>query len=87
MLARGDRQSDIASFFGVNGGRIAEISVGKKFASAAVASSNMLPPKGPYVYGDLWRQMRSALTAVRTDLANGNNNAAATKVAAALKKV
>ena len=32
MLERGDRQHDIASWFGVNGGRIAEISVGKKFS-------------------------------------------------------
>jgi hypothetical protein len=87
MLARGDRQSDIASFFGVNGGRIAEISVGKKFASAPVAPPNMLPPGGPYVYGDFWRHMRKALTDIQTDLANGNITGAKTTVAAALKKV
>lgn len=87
MLARGDRQSDIASFFGVNGGRIAEISVGKKFASAPVAPANMLPPKGPYVYGDFWRYIKKALTGIQTDLANGNINGAKTTVAAALKKV
>jgi hypothetical protein len=28
MLARGDRQHDIASYFGVNGGRIGEIATG-----------------------------------------------------------
>ena len=33
MLARGDRQHDIAAWFGVNGGRIGEISTGAKFAS------------------------------------------------------
>jgi len=30
MLARGDRQHDIASYFGVNGGRIGEIATGDK---------------------------------------------------------
>ena len=87
MLARDDRQSDIASFFGVNGGRIAEVSVGKKFANAPVAPSSMLPPKGPYIYGDFWRYMRKALMDIQTDLASGNTNGAKTSVAAALKKV
>ena len=31
MLSRGDRQHDIAAWFGVNGGRIAEIHSGEKF--------------------------------------------------------
>jgi hypothetical protein len=31
MLARGDRQHDIAAYFGVNGGRIGEIATGQKF--------------------------------------------------------
>ena len=29
MLARGDRQHDIAAWFGVNGGRVADIKTGK----------------------------------------------------------
>ena len=29
MIARGDRQHDIAAWFGVNGGRIADIATGK----------------------------------------------------------
>ena len=33
MLARGDRQHDIAAWFGVNGGRIGEISTGAKLGS------------------------------------------------------
>ena len=49
MIARGDRQHDIASWFGVNGGRIAEISTGTKFADAEPASADILPPPGPYV--------------------------------------
>ena len=31
MLARGDRQHDIAAWFGVNGGRVAELASGKLF--------------------------------------------------------
>lgn len=47
MLLRGDRQHDIASWFGVNGGRIAEIATGSKFvevepAAAEVASVNVV---------------------------------------------
>ena len=50
MLERGDRQHDIASWFGVNGGRIAEISVGKKFSYIS-ADRHDLPPRGPYLSG------------------------------------
>lgn len=87
MLSRGDRQSDIASFFGVNGGRIAEISVGKTFVSASIAPAANLPPAGPYIYGNLWRSMRQALSSIQADLTSGKNTAAAATVAAALKKL
>ena len=50
MLERGDRQHDIASWFGVNGGRIAEISVGKKFSYVSPERYD-LPPRGPYLSG------------------------------------
>src|SRR4051794_24279154 len=51
MLARGDRQHDIAAWFGVNGGRIGDISTGAKFPSVAVAPPEGLPPPGPYLAG------------------------------------
>ena len=51
MLARGDRQHDIAAWFGVNGGRIAEIASGQRFGSALPAGGNRLPPPGPYLSG------------------------------------
>lgn len=47
MLARGDRQHDIAAWFGVNGGRIAEVASGAAFHWIAPAK-NGLPPPGPY---------------------------------------
>lgn len=50
MLARGDKQHDIASYFGVNGGRIAEVATGKcDYPTAPPAAVEKLPPPGPYV--------------------------------------
>lgn len=51
MLARGDRQHDIAAWFGVNGGRIGEISTGAKFSVVKPAEPADLPPEGPYLSG------------------------------------
>lgn len=48
MLARGDRQHDIAAWFGVNGGRIAEIANGTRFWWVEPAAHDTLPPQGPY---------------------------------------
>lgn len=51
MLARGDRQHDIAAWFGVNGGRIGEIAARRKFRSVVPAQASLLPPPGPYLSG------------------------------------
>jgi len=67
MLARGDRQHDIAAWFGVNGGRIAEIATGAKFRSVVAAPTADLPPPGPYLSG---RQVQEL---VQTLLVGGNN--------------
>lgn len=48
MIARGDRQHDIAAYFAVNGGRIGETSTGEHFAAVAAATSG-LPPAAPYL--------------------------------------
>ncbi|MGS4991007.1 hypothetical protein ACVDG9_23785 [Roseibium sp. RP-7] len=50
MLARGDRQHDIAAWFGVNGGRVADISTGKTFDHVAAVHEG-LPKPGPYLSG------------------------------------
>ncbi len=47
MFARGDRDHDIAAWFGVNQGRIAEVKDGSKFGTLAAAPAAQLPPKGP----------------------------------------
>ena len=57
MLARGDRQNDIAAWFGVNPGRIAEISTGASFQQVPVSKDQGLPPPGPYVVRDLVRKL------------------------------
>jgi hypothetical protein len=48
MLARGDRQSDIAAFFKVNSGRICEINTGHTFVAVEPAAPGELLPPGPY---------------------------------------
>ena len=53
MLLRGDRQSDIAAYFGVNSGRIAEISTGQTFPWVPAARAAHLPRPGPYIVRDL----------------------------------
>jgi hypothetical protein len=49
MIERGDRHHDIAAFFGVNQGRIAEIKYGSRFPKIPAAYADELPPKGPYL--------------------------------------
>lgn len=47
MVVRGDREHDIAAWFGVNQGRITDVKDGTKFGMVAAAPSAQLPPKGP----------------------------------------
>src|SRR5262245_52706318 len=47
MLLRGDRDHDIAAWFGLNQGRVADVKDGRKFTSVAVAPDHQLPPSGP----------------------------------------
>jgi hypothetical protein len=68
MLGRGDRQHDVAAWFGVNGGRVAEIASGKRFAWVAAATGD-LPPPGPYPTGNQAVEAQKALDAVLEALA------------------
>jgi hypothetical protein len=59
MLARGDKQSDIAACFLINGGRISEINTGEHFADVPPAPADLLPPAGPYPSPyELWKTKR-----------------------------
>jgi hypothetical protein len=46
MLARGDKQHDIAAHFGVNPGRIIDVKFGDKFAAVDPVPQDRLPPRG-----------------------------------------
>ncbi len=59
MIDRGDRHHDIAAFFGVNQGRIAEIKMGVRLPGVPAADSQDLPPKGPYLTPKVaWQENR-----------------------------
>lgn len=60
MLARGDRQHDVAAWFGVNGGRIAEVATGATFGWVHQAEEG-LPPQGPYPTGKQAAEAQAAL--------------------------
>ncbi len=64
MLERGDRQHDIAAWFGVNGGRIAEISSGDKFTHVHTQRDD-LPPSGPYISGQASTKAKQELVKIR----------------------
>jgi hypothetical protein len=65
MLARGDRQHDIASYFGVNSARIAEVAKGQTGSRVDAARAVNLPPAGPYMAGRSALRARDTLIALR----------------------
>ncbi len=76
MIERGDRDHDIAAWFGVNQARIQEVKNGA-FGSSNAAAPETLPPKGPP--GLKGRQIRvtveKALNALTQHGAAGVNDA------------
>jgi hypothetical protein len=70
MELRGDRNHDIAAWFGVNQGRIAEVKDGS-FGNISAAPANILPPKGPP--GIKGRRLRSAVKQAIEALQTGTN--------------
>lgn len=69
MVARGDRDHDIAAWFGVNQGRIAEVKNGD-FGQLEAASAHALPPSGaPGVKG---RRLRGAVGKALEALESGD---------------
>jgi hypothetical protein len=71
MLARGDRQHDIAAWFGVNGGRIAEVASGATFEHVGAATADDLPPPGPYLSGRQSQQLMEKLINTKASLVHG----------------
>jgi hypothetical protein len=73
MVARGDRDHDIAAWFGVNQGRIAEVKAGD-FGNLEAAPAHELPPSGtPGVKG---RRARVALEKALAALNGGDGDSA-----------
>ncbi len=81
MDAPGDREHDIAGWFGVNQGRVAEVKAGK-FGTPSVAPTNQLPPKGPP--GIKGRRLRAAVDGVLASLSKGNSAEAVAKLQTAI---
>jgi hypothetical protein len=68
MVSRGDRNHDIAAWFGLNQGRIKGAKDGM-YGSPAAAHHSKLPPKGPP--GIKGRRLREASTHVLATLKKG----------------
>lgn len=73
MLARGDRQHDIAAWFGVNGGRVGEIASRQKFRDVQPYDRANLPPPGPYPSGREANEVLQALIAAQSAFANAEH--------------
>ncbi len=77
MIARGDRHHDIAAWFGVNQGRVADAQDGK-YGMPEAAPANELPPQGaPGVKG---RRLRNALDDISQRLADGDLDGASDRL-------
>lgn len=61
MLVRGDRQSDIASYFGFNQGRMYDLRHHPKFKNIPAAQPELLPEPGPYIVVSRVRHDRAVL--------------------------
>jgi hypothetical protein len=74
LIARGDREHDIAAWFGVNSGRVTDAKMGK-YGTVEAAPALELPPKGaPGLKG---RRLRDSVGLALTSLGKGNGGEAA----------
>jgi hypothetical protein len=89
MLLRGDRQHDIASYFGVNGARISEIANGtNSYPNAEPMPEADLPPPGPYLTKYALQSVIDTLNEAieALDLAEAENEIADVKAALVLAR-
>lgn len=89
MLARGDRQHDIAAYFGVNAGRVAEVATGNcDYPNAEPMEPERLPPPGPYLtkfaMDSVIRTLNEAIEAL--ELAEAEEDVSDVKAALVLAK-
>jgi hypothetical protein len=81
MVARGDREHDIACYFGVNQARITEVKDGSH-GSLPLVSPDELPPKGPS--GIKGRRLRASVGKA-TELLEGSDDERARAALAVLQ--
>lgn len=72
LLARGEKQHDIAAFFGENGGRIAEIAKGKRHPDVKPAAKRDLPAHGTLAGSHVIHMARQAIRRARLCLDSGD---------------
>lgn len=86
-LARGDKQHGTTAYFGVNGGRVAEVANGTcDHPTAPTADESNLPPPGPYVGAKSVSAIRGILSeAVELIESAGNGSDEAALAIEALK--
>ena len=65
MLLRGDKQHDIAAWFGVNQARVNDIWKDHVGANITATPADQLPPRGPYMTGRSANRARDTLMALR----------------------
>jgi hypothetical protein len=82
MIGRGDRHHDIAAWFGLNQGRIADAQDGK-YGPAQTVPGLKLPPKGPP--GPKGRELREAINSALACFTAGDNAGGIANLQAAIK--
>lgn len=65
LLARGDKQHDIAAFFGENPGRVADIAKGRRHKEVKAAPKKDLPSEADLASGEAVHKARQALLRAR----------------------
>lgn len=83
MIARGDKQHDVAAWFGENQARIAEATAGKPGTSEAAPASELPPPGPPGIEG---RRLHAFVEKAVEALAGGDSNAALEHLKAGLDR-
>ena len=83
MIAREDRNHDIAAWFGLNQGRIKEVKDGK-YGTPPIASASQLPPSGSP--GIKARELRAEVRRVHKALKDGDSAAALARLEQAIEQ-
>ena len=78
MTARGDTEQDIAAWFGVNQGRVAEVRNGEMYGPVQATKNVELPPSGPI--GRKARRMRASIRYALEHLKNGEVDQATARI-------